>query len=56
LINTAEAVQRGSDIAKPSWHELFAQEADRHLRGREKTFLEMQLKKNCEFLNGKKRI
>ena len=56
LINTAEAVQRGSQIFKPSWNELFAQEADTHLRGRGKTFLEMQLKKNCEFLNGEKRI
>jgi hypothetical protein len=41
LIYTAEAVQRGSQIATPSWNELFAQEIQTHLRGREKTFLEM---------------
>ena len=38
LKHTAEAVRTGSQIVTPSWNELFAQEADKHLRGRKKPF------------------
>ena len=40
LRTTAQAVQRGSEIAKPSWHQLFAQEGITHLRGRENRFFQ----------------